>query len=343
MINRLLFLLGIGTGYVLGARAGRKRYEGIVRRSRTVWSSEPVQRGVREAQAVLDEKGPVVVERTVETAREVAGFVGHAVQGAAVAVGRTAHTVGERIGTTTQDVAGRVGSTTQDIAGRVGDTAKDLGTRTADQTKHVVDRVGQQATEVGHLVAETSQDVRDRVVETAEEALTRVQATAEDLRERGEEAGRRAVFTAAEARDEALASFDDEDETGPVVIPDTGAALAGEQDASADGSADDTDEDLDTLGPDDLGEPADADEEQPSAEQPAEAAPAPAPAPATPRAAAKKAAPKPKASPKPAEGAHVPTPADIAGSVHREEPAHAAPADDATGTTAARATTEPDA
>jgi hypothetical protein len=53
--------------------------------------------------------------------------------------------------------------------------------------------------------------------------------------------------------------------------------------------------------------------------------------------------PKPKASPAPAEAGHVPTPADIAGSVHREEPAHPAPADDATGTTAARTTTEPDA
>ncbi len=37
MINRLLFLAGIGTGYVLGARAGRKRYEGIARTSRSVW------------------------------------------------------------------------------------------------------------------------------------------------------------------------------------------------------------------------------------------------------------------------------------------------------------------
>ena len=297
MINRLLFLAGIGTGYVLGARAGRKRYEGIARTSRSVWSSEPVQRGVRQAQTVLDEKGPVVVERTVETAREVADFVGHAVQGAAVAVGRTAHTVGERIGTTTQDVAGRVGSTTQDIAGRVGDTAKDLGTRTADQTKHVVDRVGQQATEVGHRVAETAEDVRDRVVEGAEEARTRVQATAEDLRERGEEAGRRAVFTAAEARDEALASFDDEDETGPVAIPRDGA-----------------------------------DDEAPAPAEPAAATPAPA----KPKAAAKKATPKPRTTPKPADAPHVPTPGDIAGSVHREEPAHAAPADDATGTTPAR-------
>ncbi|MBM7025771.1 hypothetical protein JS515_08210, partial [Clavibacter sp. DM3] len=55
-----------------------------------------------------------------------------------------------------------------------------------------------------------------------------------------------------------------------------------------------------------------------------------------PKAAAKKSAPKPKAAPKPTDAAHVPTPADIAGSVHREEPAHAAPADDATGTTPAR-------
>ncbi|OUD84926.1 hypothetical protein BC477_10985 [Clavibacter michiganensis subsp. michiganensis] len=64
-------------------------------------------------------------------------------------------------------------------------------------------------------------------------------------------------------------------------------------------------------------------------------APAPAPAPAKPKAAAKKPAPKPKAAPKASDAPHVPTPGDIAGSVHREEPAHA-PADDATGTTPAR-------
>ncbi|RII85440.1 hypothetical protein DZF95_18170, partial [Clavibacter michiganensis] len=125
---------------------------------------------------------------------------------------------------------------------------------------------------------------------------TRVQATAEDLRERGEEAGRRAVFTAAEARDEALASFDDEDETGPVAIPQDGAARAGEQDASADGTDDDADEDLDTLGPDDLddlGEPTDADE--------APAAATPAPAPVKPKTAVKKAASKPKSAPKPSD------------------------------------------
>jgi hypothetical protein len=52
---KLSFLLGAATGYVLGARAGRERYEAIVRVSRRVGGSQTVQSAAGVLQAQLDE------------------------------------------------------------------------------------------------------------------------------------------------------------------------------------------------------------------------------------------------------------------------------------------------
>lgn len=44
--GKLLFVAGAATGYVLGARAGRKRYEQIKNAAEGVWNAPPVQKGV---------------------------------------------------------------------------------------------------------------------------------------------------------------------------------------------------------------------------------------------------------------------------------------------------------
>jgi len=48
MRGKLLFITGGLVGYVLGTRAGRKRYEQIVAVAENVWSAPPVQRRVTE-------------------------------------------------------------------------------------------------------------------------------------------------------------------------------------------------------------------------------------------------------------------------------------------------------
>lgn len=45
------FIVGAGLGYVLGARAGRRRYETIAGWARRAWTSPQVQAGVGELQA----------------------------------------------------------------------------------------------------------------------------------------------------------------------------------------------------------------------------------------------------------------------------------------------------
>ena len=49
-------------GYVLGARAGRQRYEQIVDQAQRVWSNPKVQQATRTAQDKAKEKAPVVGE-----------------------------------------------------------------------------------------------------------------------------------------------------------------------------------------------------------------------------------------------------------------------------------------
>lgn len=53
MRTKLIFLAGVGVGYVLGARAGRERYEQLVRAARRVRENPTVQEtaGILQAQA----------------------------------------------------------------------------------------------------------------------------------------------------------------------------------------------------------------------------------------------------------------------------------------------------
>lgn len=53
MRGKLIFITGIGVGYVLGTRAGRERFDQIVAQARKFWESPTVQEaaGVVQAQA----------------------------------------------------------------------------------------------------------------------------------------------------------------------------------------------------------------------------------------------------------------------------------------------------
>lgn len=46
MKGKILFVAGLGVGYVLGTRAGRERYEQISRAASSLWNTDTVQRGV---------------------------------------------------------------------------------------------------------------------------------------------------------------------------------------------------------------------------------------------------------------------------------------------------------
>jgi hypothetical protein len=50
MRGKIIFVVGLATGYVLGTRAGRERYEQIKAGAEKVWSSPVVQSGVHTVQ-----------------------------------------------------------------------------------------------------------------------------------------------------------------------------------------------------------------------------------------------------------------------------------------------------
>ncbi len=67
---KLTFLAGLATGYVLGARAGKQRYEQIRRTSSKVWNSGPVQKQVGVAkEAARTKAAPVVADLVADAAR----------------------------------------------------------------------------------------------------------------------------------------------------------------------------------------------------------------------------------------------------------------------------------
>jgi len=56
MVSKLSFLAGMGAGYVLGARAGRERYDQIASKARDIWQAPAVQKKAAQAQDVVKEK-----------------------------------------------------------------------------------------------------------------------------------------------------------------------------------------------------------------------------------------------------------------------------------------------
>ena len=80
MRGKLMFITGVGVGYVLGTRAGREKFDSMVAQARKVWESPTVQEaaGVVQAQAtrLYDEGKQAVsgqVHRLHKNGRAVGG------------------------------------------------------------------------------------------------------------------------------------------------------------------------------------------------------------------------------------------------------------------------------
>jgi hypothetical protein len=75
MRGKLLLVVGLAVGYVLGARAGRERYEDIKRAADKFWNSPKVQRQVHNAEDFAKDKAPDVVGFLADGAKKVAAQV----------------------------------------------------------------------------------------------------------------------------------------------------------------------------------------------------------------------------------------------------------------------------
>ncbi|MGO1544413.1 MAG: YtxH domain-containing protein [Gulosibacter sp.] len=70
--TKLSLIVGLVAGYVLGARAGRERYDQIAAGAQTVWNSKPVQKQVDNVQGLTSKYVPKAVESTFKGAGKVA-------------------------------------------------------------------------------------------------------------------------------------------------------------------------------------------------------------------------------------------------------------------------------
>lgn len=80
MRGKLVFVVGAAVGYVLGARAGRKRYEQIKSGADKVWNSPTVQKRVEQVQSFVDDHAPDVQAKVVDGAKKVADQAKRTVQ-----------------------------------------------------------------------------------------------------------------------------------------------------------------------------------------------------------------------------------------------------------------------
>ena len=79
MQGRIMFVAGAAAGYVLGARAGRRRYEQIKAAADRVWNDRNVQKSVNDVvgsvQGFVKDKAPEVQGAVVGQAKKVVSKV----------------------------------------------------------------------------------------------------------------------------------------------------------------------------------------------------------------------------------------------------------------------------
>lgn len=75
MKGKILLVVGIGVGYVLGTRAGREKYDQMKAAVQRLWNDPRVQKQVDHAQEFVKEKAPDVAEFLADGAKKVVSQV----------------------------------------------------------------------------------------------------------------------------------------------------------------------------------------------------------------------------------------------------------------------------
>lgn len=68
MRGRVLFIAGLAIGYVLGAKAGRQRYEQIATAADKLWNSPAVQKPKAELSHFVETNAPKVADAVTDAA-----------------------------------------------------------------------------------------------------------------------------------------------------------------------------------------------------------------------------------------------------------------------------------
>lgn len=71
MRGKILFVVGLGVGYVLGTRAGREKYDQLKATVTKFWNDPRVQERVDDVQDFVKDKAPDVAEFVADGAKKV--------------------------------------------------------------------------------------------------------------------------------------------------------------------------------------------------------------------------------------------------------------------------------
>jgi hypothetical protein len=75
MKGKILFVAGLGLGYVLGTRAGRAKYDELKATALKVWNDPRVQKQVDAVEDFVKDKAPEVAEFVSDNAKTLVGKV----------------------------------------------------------------------------------------------------------------------------------------------------------------------------------------------------------------------------------------------------------------------------
>jgi len=75
MKGKILLVVGLAVGYVLGTRAGREKYEEIKANATKLWNDPRVQKQVNNAEGFVKDKAPEVAEFLADGAKTVVSKV----------------------------------------------------------------------------------------------------------------------------------------------------------------------------------------------------------------------------------------------------------------------------
>lgn len=151
---KFLFIVGLGVGYILGARAGRPRYEQIKAKATEAWEDPRVQKVVTDTQDFVKETAPIVQDKVVAGTKA-------AVAGA-------------------QDAAQKASVVAKDVSGKIAKTTKEA----SKSAKKVSRKVAKTAQKASSTVAQTAKDVRDRIIDRGEDVVENVIVAAGTARDK---------------------------------------------------------------------------------------------------------------------------------------------------------------
>ena len=75
MKGKILFVAGLGLGYVLGTRAGREKYEELRTAALKVWNDPRVQKAADTVEDFVKDKAPDVADFVSDNAKKVVAQV----------------------------------------------------------------------------------------------------------------------------------------------------------------------------------------------------------------------------------------------------------------------------